>query len=74
MCIYLHFITFSRNKKAKMTPKCIVVVMDLVIDNPNHPPTPSKSETEISMCHWVVEFIIANKSYSKCLLSYRQGK
>lgn len=53
-----------------MTPKCIVVIMDLVIDNP----TPSKSETEISMCHWVVEFIIANKSYSKCLLSYRQGK
>lgn len=54
MCICLHFITFSRNKKAKMTPKCIVVVMDLVIDNPNHPPTPSKSETEISTCVCVI--------------------
>lgn len=56
-----------------MTPKCIVVVMDLVIDNPNHPPTPSKSETEISMRHWVVEFIIANKNRFKMFTIIQTG-
>lgn len=52
-----------------MTPKCIVVVMDLVIDNP----IPSKSETEISMCHWVVEFIIANKNRFKMFTIIQTG-
>lgn len=52
-----------------MTLKCIVVVMDLVIDNP----TPSKSETEISMCHWVVEFIIANKNQFKMFTIIQTG-
>lgn len=47
--------------------KCIVVVMDLVIDNFIF----SKLEIEIFMCYWVVEFIIVNKSYLKCLLLYR---
>lgn len=52
-----------------MTPKCIVVVMDLVIDNL----TPSKSETEISMCHWVVEFIIANKNQFRMFTIIQTG-
>lgn len=38
--------------------KCIVVVMDLVIDNFIF----SKLEIEIFMCYWVVEFIIVNKN------------
>lgn len=43
--------------------------MDLVIDNL----TPSKSETEISMCHRVVEFIIANKNQFKMFTIIQTG-
>lgn len=43
--------------------------MDLVIDNL----TPSKSETEISMCHWVVEFIIANKNQFRMFTIIQTG-
>lgn len=62
MCICLYFIIFLRNKKVKMIFKCIVVVMDLVIDNFNYFFIFSKLEIEIFMCYWVVEFIIVNKN------------
>lgn len=44
--------------------KCIVVVMDLVIDNFIF----SKLEIEIFMCYWVVEFIIVNKNRFKMFI------
>lgn len=52
-----------------MIPKCIVLFMDLVID---------KSETDVcvSLGGWVQfsKYTNGHKSYSKCLLSYRQGE